>query len=331
MKKYLKLFLATIISVGVIISANFKHEIAYANDYVYLSGEISGFSIVSKGVTVIGLCDVITKDKTYSPAKDAGIKTGDLIVKINNNLVNSDTIIDDLIQNPTIIVEVKRGDEYKTFTFCPALDLTGRYKLGIFVRNDITGIGTVTFYKENGSFSSLGHEVYSDNQQKIEIAGGNVYKCGISKIIKGAKGAPGEIQGYLKKGEIVGDIHYGKISGIYGKSENLDLSTHQKTEITKSKDVSIGNASIYTNISGEFKYYDISIIKIDQKDKDKNYVVRIIDEDLLNLTGGIIQGMSGTPILQNGKIIGAITHVFVNDPKMGYGISIDNLLNDINN
>ena len=320
-----------ILSVGVIISANFKHEIAYADEYVYLSGEVSGFSIVSEGVTVIGLCDVITKEKTYSPAKDAGIKVGDLIVKINNNIVNSDTVIDDLIQKSIITVEIKREDSYLTFTFSPAQDVSGKYKLGVFVRNDITGIGTITFFKDSGEFSSLGHEVYSDNLQKIKVIGGNVYKCGISKIVKGIKGDPGEIQGYLKKGEKVGNILYGKNSGIYGKSEDLDLKCYQKTEILKSNDVSIGNANIYTNISGYFKYYDISIIKVDQKDNDKNFVVRITDEELLNLTGGIIQGMSGTPILQNGKIIGAITHVFVNDPKMGYGISIDNLLKDINN
>ena len=328
MKHLKKLFLAIILSFGVVFSASFKTEIAYADNYVYLSGEVCGFSLVSEGVTVIGLSDVITKDKTYSPAKEAGIKTGDLIININNNKVNSDTDIDNLIQKPNVIIEVKRGSEYLTFVFKPALDINGKYKLGIFVRNDITGIGTVTFYKEDGGFSALGHEIYSDNSQKLDIVGGNAYKCGISKIVKGVKGDPGEIQGYLKKSELVGNIKNSKNCGIYGTKDNFETSNYKKISVLESKKVSIGKASIYTNISGEYLEYEVSIIKIDSLDNDKNYVLRITDENLLNLTGGIIQGMSGTPLLQNGNIIGAITHVFVNDPTMGYGISIDNLLSN---
>ena len=324
MKTFKRLFLVAITLLYIIIGSTSKF--AYANTSYYLGGEIYGFDMFTTGVTVIGLCDVITTEKNYSPAKEAGIKPGDVIVKINHNNVNSESELNNQLNGKLTIVDIERDDKDMSFILYPAMDLSGEHKLGVFVRNNISGIGTVTYYDGNGSFGALGHEIVNEKNQISNIIGGKVYPCGLTSIVKGKKGYPGEIQGFLKRNNQLGEISNANECGIFGKITNIDKE--KKIEI--SNDATIGSAYAYSYISGEPKYYKISIVKIDNSVNTKNFVIKIDDEDLLNTTGGIIQGMSGTPIIQNDKLVGAITHVFINDSTRGYGINIYNMINNSN-
>lgn len=324
MKTFKRLFFIAITLLYIITGTSTKF--AYAENSYYLGGEIYGFDMFTNGVTVIGLCDVITSEKNYSPAKEAGIKPGDVIIKINHNSVNSESELNENLTGKLTIVDVERDDKDMSFILYPAMDLSGDYKLGVFVRNNISGIGTVTYYDENGNFGALGHEIVNEKNQVSDIIGGKVYPCGLTSIIKGKKGYPGEIQGFIKRNDQLGEITCANETGIFGKLNNKQHS--KKIEI--SNDATIGTAYAYSFISGEPKYYKISIVKIDNSNNTKNFVVKIDDEELLNTTGGIIQGMSGTPIIQNDKLVGAITHVFINDSTRGYGINIYNMINNSN-
>ena len=229
-------------------------------------------------------------------------------------------------KNQNIVeLKIKRNDEiiYKKIT--PVKDLSGKNKLGLFIRENINGIGTLTFIKDR-KFASLGHPIICDNGEILEIVDGDLYNCNISSIKKGVKNCPGELSGVFNKDITIGKISKNRISGVYGEiGDRYDLSKHKKISVGEAK---IGKAKIYSTINGEEpKEYDISIIKTDDGiANSKNLVIKITDKNLLEQTGGIVQGMSGSPIVQNGKIIGAVTHVFVNDPTRGYGVYIDWML-----
>ncbi|MBO7187150.1 MAG: hypothetical protein J6V68_01975 [Clostridia bacterium] len=325
MKKFTRaLLLASLLFLIIFSQSNYLT--AYANqNYLYLSGEVCGFDIITEGVTVIGLNDVVTKEKTYSPAKDAGIKKGDVLTKINNIKISSETNISSLLDGNVVVIEGKRNSNTVNFIFYPALDINGDYRLGLFLKNDITGLGTITYYDDFGNFGALGHDVFSNNEN-LTTYGGIACDCKLTSIIKPQDKKPGELRGFLNRNNKYGTIKCSKITGLYGKYDNLDKKSYKKIKIASDNEVKIGSAYAYTNVSGESKYYKISIIKVDANQNIKNLVIKIEDEELLNLTGGIVQGMSGTPIIQNEKIIGAITHVFINDSTRGYGILISNML-----
>ncbi len=326
MNKFFKRLFSIFLIVTIIFTCNISQKTAFAEELYYLGGNLCGFDLTSEGVTVIGLCDVITKDKIVSPAKDAGIKTGDLITKVNNNVINSDSNINDYLTAELSLIEIVRNGNVKTFVLYPALDISGEYKLGVFIRKGISGIGTISFIKNDGSFCALGHEVLNENCDPVNVIGGKVYECGINNILKGKRGSAGELQGYLKRTQQLGILEKSKISGIYGKFDNFNNDNYKKIEIADKNDVSIGTAYAYSLVSGKEELYKISIVKIDNSTDNKNFVIKIEDDKLLELTGGIVQGMSGTPIIQNNKLVGAITHVFINDPTRGYGINIQNML-----
>ena len=301
---------------------------------LYLGGFPAGFTLNTTTVEVIGICDVMTADGICSPARDCGIKTGDIIDKINGVEVNSTTDINDILAetykkyNATII----RDGESITLDINPAVDLTtGAKRLGILVKDSLNGVGTVTYIdKANNKFASLGHPVTDLKNNLVEIHGGTVYGCMIYDVKKGVKGTPGELRGAFESGNILGKAVINCGCGIYGDlSKNYDTSKLIKIEKASIDEVKMGKACIYTTLRGnEPKKYDISIVKADKHNKDnRNFVIKIDDEELLEKSGGIVQGMSGSPIIQNGKLIGAVTHVFVNDPTRGYGIAIDNMLN----
>lgn len=326
MKKIFYKFLLIILILTLTIFNNFNIKDAYADENnLYLSGEVCGFDLITDGIIVMGLTDVVTKNRTYSPARDAGILAGDKLTAINNTPLNSKSNLNDFLDGNMVIIEGERNTKSVSFVFYPALDLSGDYRLGIYVKNDTIGIGTVTYYDRFGNFGALGHEVFSE-KENLSVIGGEMLSCGITSIIKGIKNKPGEIRGYLKKDCKIADISNSKITGLYGKCSNFNKNAYKIVEIAKNNEINIGTAYAYSNISGENQYYKVSIIKVDDSNKTKNLVIKIDDENLFNISGGIVQGMSGTPLIQNGKIIGAITHVFINDPSRGYGILISNML-----
>lgn len=305
-----------------------KYNTVYADNSIYLGGMPAGFSLKTNGAYVVGLCDVVTDNGTFSPAKDANIKVGDIILSIDGSDISTAKDIEKEIINKTnIVAEVKRQDKtISLLNIKPAKDLSGNYKLGIFIREDVCGIGTVTFINGN-RFASLGHPVIDDCGGIMEINGGSVFECNITGCIKGEKGKAGELRGVFLKTNAVACIDKNLYCGVYGDlDKNFDKSKLKKIE----QGIAVpGDACIYTTIDGrEPKCYSISIIKVDNFGDNKNFVVKVIDKDLLEKTGGIVQGMSGSPIVQNDKIVGAITHVFINDPTRGFGISVDKMLNN---
>ncbi len=302
-------------------------------EYLYLGGFPAGFTLNTKTVEVIGICDVLTAEGIKSPSRDCGIKTGDIIESINGRKVDSASDINKIISDEykKFIIEINRNGEKIHLDIVPAKDLTsGSRRLGVLVKDTLSGIGTVTYIdKAKNKFASLGHPVADINNKLIEINGGTVYNCLIYDIKKGIKGNPGELHGAFENNSVLGEAQLNCACGVYGKlSKNFDYTGLQRIEKGTVDDVTIGKACIYTTLRGNnVKKYNISIVKTDKDNKDhRNYVIKIEDKELIALSGGIVQGMSGSPIVQNGKLIGAVTHVFVNDPTRGYGISIDNML-----
>lgn len=300
---------------------------------LYLGGFPAGFSLNTTTVEVIGICDVLTAEGMKSPARDAGIKTGDIVEKINGEEVNKTSDITDIVLKDykKFIITVLRASDIMDFEIKPAVDAsTGLKRLGILVKDSISGVGTVTYIdKLNNKFASLGHPVTDFNSTMIDINGGTVYGCLIYEVKKGVKGTPGELRGAFENNYIIGKARKNCACGIYGDISNgFDVSGLTPVDKASIENVKIGKAYIFTTLHGnQPKKYEISIVKVDKHNKDnRNFVIKIDDEELLKQSGGIVQGMSGSPIIQNGKLIGAVTHVFVNDPARGYGIAIDKML-----
>lgn len=325
--KKIKCVILLFILVVVVGTAPCANAYADANT-VYLGGIPAGFSLTTRGAYIVGLTDVITGKGIVSPSKDAGLCVGDSILSINGESVNSAEDVEKIVKSDNeLTLDIKRCEENMSLQLTPAKDLSGNYKLGVFIRDGVNGIGTVTFVRGN-RFASLGHPVTDENGKQIDIIGGKLFLCNVTGVIKGERGVPGELRGVFLKNKEIAQIEKNTIKGVYGTLENERV----KDGLTKIEidDGQVGNATIYTTINGKMpKEYGISIIKTSYGfDEIKNYVIRITDSELLEKTGGIVQGMSGSPIIQNGKLVGAVTHVFINDPTRGFGISIDNMIDN---
>ncbi len=297
---------------------------------VYLGGMPIGFSIAQRGAEVVGISDVLTESGVVSPSKESGIKVGDLILYVGGLEVNNaKDLAVAIIDGKEKKVEVKRHGENILFNILPVRDVYGQYKLGLFVREEINGIGTTTFLTER-AFASLGHPILNDKGEILELKRGDVYNSYISSIKKGERGCPGELHGVFISKAPIGKIKHNTNVGVFGEF-NCKINTENLTKIEVGEG-KIGNACIYSTIDGKDpKEYKISIVKVDAVGSStKNFVIKIEDEELIDKTNGIVQGMSGSPIVQDGKLVGAVTHVFVNDPTRGFGVSINNMMNVFN-
>jgi len=299
-----------------------------AGEKLYLGGFAAGFVIETRGADVIGLSDVITKDGVKSPSKDAGIEVGDVIMSINGAEINNAKDIGKSLSGNkgTLTVEISRKGEKLLKPVIPVKDVNGNIKIGVFVRDELNGIGTITYMKSDLQFAALGHPVLDENGNFLNVSGGKVYRCSVVGVVKGERGKPGELQGLFIEDELFGTISKNTDVGLYGKM--VKKSQLKGMKQIETGEAEVGKASIYTCIDGlEGKEYSISIVKIDKNNgENKNLVIKVTDVELLKKTNGILQGMSGSPIVQNGKLIGAVTHVFVNDPSRGFGILIDKML-----
>lgn len=328
MKKFLNIILSLLI---IFVGLNYRPNVAYAeSEKMYLGGFPAGFSVGFRGAEVVGLTDVLTENGIVSPAKESEIRVGDKIMSIDGIEVNNAKEISECLSNDCVkTVIIKRDKEQVIKNIKPAKNVYGENKLGVFIRENINGIGTITFIKGN-NIVSLGHPVLDNNGDKIEIINGKIANCNITGYIKGKRGQAGELRGIFLKNNDIASINKNIETGVYGELlDNSNLDSLKIKEIEKGK-ASVGNAEIYSTIYGNTPCkYDISIIKVNQNTLDKNFVIKITDCELLDSVGGIVQGMSGSPIVQNGKLVGAVTHVFLNDPTRGFGMSIDNMLNNI--
>lgn len=302
------------------------------DENVYLGGNAVGFSIKTNGVIVVGMNSVLTDSGLVSVCGGKGINAGDVITHIDgieikdaNDIPNHLKAVDSQVK-----LTLKRGEKIFDVMLKPQIDTSGNKKIGLWVRDDATGIGTLTYVNSKTlDFGALGHPVTDgETGSKIDIQKGQVYDCSVVGIEKGERGKPGELKGvFLSSKNAKGEIEGGNDFGIYGKilEKSGMVDENVLAGVGGRLAVKPGKAQIMSSVSGVREFYDIEIIKASKQKtaKDKSMVFRVTDKRLLELTGGIIQGMSGSPILQNGKLIGAVTHVFVSDPTKGYGIYID--------
>ena len=293
---------------------------------VEVIGRTVGICIDTKGVLVLGVGQVKSTDgKEYMPCKGI-LRSGDIILEIDNIKINNKEELIDAVKNKsTIKIKAMRNDKEFNINVNPIKSVDDNtYKLGLWIRDSTQGIGTITYYdKENNTFAALGHPINDvDTGEKMKIDGGEILDANIIKAEKGQIGTPGALIGNIDFNRTIGYINSNENNGIFGKMcgkiDGIEMPIGYKN------DVKTGNASIYVNTSGKFVEKD-SINKYNTNDT-KNFVLTITDKRLLGMTGGIVQGMSGCPVVQNGKLIGAVTHVFVNDPTKGYGIFVENML-----
>ncbi len=294
-------------------------------------GNAFGVKMKTKGAVVVGMSDVNTHDS--NPAGDAGIKIGDIIVSVNGIGVTSSQDITDAVNagggNKIEFVLLRDGKEMSVTVF-PLLDSAdGKYKTGIWVRDNTAGIGTVTYIDpQTGNFAGLGHGICdSDTGVLLPIEKGELYDVVINGVTKGDVGVPGELRGFFIN-EKKGIVYSNTECGVFGKTDSLPPDISEPMPIALRGDIKTGAAQLICTTDENVKVmYDIEIQKIfEQSTNTKNFIIKVTDERLLEETGGIVQGMSGSPIIQDGKLIGAVTHVLVNDPKRGYGIFIENML-----
>lgn len=297
-------------------------------------GQVFGVKFFTKGVMVVKMTEIETKDGAVSPAQKAGIAVGDIIETIDGTNVNTVEEMAEIVENSRgkdLAVTYLRDGKISNCVMKPLLSLSDKkYKTGIWVRDSTAGIGTMTYYNpDTGEFAGLGHGICDvDTGLLMPLLEASVVDVDITDIIKGRRGSPGELKGQFDRVKN-GYITRNTPRGIYGVMDKDAVFSKESMPIGFSHELVEGTAHILCELDDEgIKEYEISITKINgNAEKDKNFVIEVTDERLVEKTGGIVQGMSGSPIIQNGKLVGAVTHVLVNNPKKGYGIFIENMLN----
>lgn len=296
-------------------------------ELVYLGGMPIGLDLDSAAPVAKDFVVIVTKDGTATPAKDAGIKKGDLLTELNGMRLKKVSDISEAVKNAEGSVGFKaiRNGKEITGKITPALDsATGTPKIGLIVKDGISGVGTVSFVKENGDICTLGHRISDSDDSKGLYETGRFFDCRILSVHKSQKGEPGSLKGtFNPNSDPIGVIEKNTDFGIYGKITDKNFYSNRPKIALDSSGVMPGSATVYTTLSGdEPNEYDIEIVTLSgQKSPDvKSMVIRVTDPELKDAAGGIVQGMSGSPIVQNGKLVGAVTHVFINDPVLGYGI-----------
>ena len=300
---------------------------------VYASGVPIGIYVKTEGILVLGIQQV---DGKISPAS-CKIKTGDYILKLNGQEITTKQQFIQLLQKnreKEVVLTVKRKNKQIKVKVQPVYSVKNNcYQIGVWIRNDTQGIGTITFIREDGTFAALGHGISDgDIGVRFSIEKGSVYRTNISSILKGKAGMPGEIIGTIDytPQNYLGEIYANTNGGIRGKilENKEEFLTDKKVRIAKKSEVKTGKAYLRSSISGKSMDYSIEIEKVffHEKNSLKTLKIKVTDPELIALTGGIIQGLSGSPILQNGKIIGAVTHVLIDNPQMGYGIFAESML-----
>lgn len=303
---------------------------------VSVSGESFGIKLYTDGVIIVGIRDVETDKGKCNPAKEAGLEKGDIIIEINGKKVYSADSVTDILNDNNgkdYRITVKRNGNYKEFLLKPAYSSSqGCYKVGLWVRDSTAGVGTITYYdKSNNTVSALGHPITDvDTNEIMPILDGEAVRATVTKIYKSKAGEAGSLCCEFTN-DIIGTLKKNCQSGIYGKY-TCTLKNTYEYEVASPNEIVRGPVQILCTIdSGKAKFYNAQISRISYREnkKGKNMVVKITDERLLEKTGGIVQGMSGSPIIQNGKLVGALTHVIVDSPEKGYAIFAQDMVDEL--
>ncbi len=308
---------------------------------VFVGGDTVGFNLFSDGVICVGSNAVTTSDGVKQPILDSEIHEGDALLEIENIHIDSIEDIDRIVnleelKGKELNLKIKRNGEEISTKITPVFDLlTKKYKLGLWVRNNASGVGTLTYIKQNDyRFGAVGHPIVDTSLgNNFVVNSGNIYKCKLLGIKKGEKNSPGEIRSSINlSDDAIGLADTNCKFGVYGNILNKSVISAERTaSIGGRLSVKLGDAKIYCNVNGKgVKAYDIKIIKANKQNQadDKSMTIKVTDKELIEQTGGIIQGMSGSPIVQNGKIVGAVTHVLLNDPTRGYAVYMDWMINN---
>lgn len=314
-----------------------KVNVRLLNDTdVYVGGETVGFNLYSEGVICVGSNPIQTSEGAKEPIVSSDIQDGDAIIKIEDIEIESIQDIDRIINLPNyagkeLNITIMRNEQTFDTKITPVFDvLSQKYKLGLWVRNNASGVGTLTYVKQSDfRFGAVGHPIIDSSLgNNFNVDSGKIYKCRLLGIKKGEKNNPGEIRSSINlSDDALGIADTNCKYGVYGNILNKSIIDASRTATLGGRlSVKLGYAKIYCAIGEEgVKAYDIKIIKANKQNSadDKSMTIKVTDKELLEKTGGIIQGMSGSPIVQNGKVVGAVTHVFMSDPTRGYGVYID--------
>lgn len=294
-------------------------------------GSTVGIELKLDGVMIVGLSQVDTGSGEVQPALDAGLMPGDVITAVGGREVKSAgdfLTAASQLDGGAVEVTVQREGRTVRFNVMPAKNSDGGYQLGLWLRDGVSGIGTLTYYDpDSESYGALGHGINDvDTGELVPVHRGEIMAAEVVDVVKGTGGTPGELCGRIDGENILGNISLNTDCGVFGSLEQG--ARGEELPIASESEIVLGRASILSNIAGsEVKEYEIEICRVYRNTQDsRSVMISVTDPELLEATGGIVQGMSGSPILQNGKIIGAVTHVLVNDPARGYGVSIEKML-----
>ena len=347
LKKILFLFTLIFIYMFILSKGYYPETIAVKGEEIKISdiqvipiGEVVGIKLYTSGVLVVGTSGIESIDgQTYKPYENVDIKEGDSIISVNDLIVNNtEELIDavNLYEGEKVKIRYLRDNQEKNCEIIPTKDKNGEYKIGLWVRDSAAGVGTISFYnEETQTFAALGHAITDiDTGDIIQTSSGEIDNVSIVSVIKGQEEQPGKIQGTIKQNSVIGSIYKNTSYGIYGivkNPENINIDYSKKMYVAQRQEIVLGPAVILSNIDGEMKEYNIEIQKtyLNNNYDNKSMVIKVTDDKLLNKTGGIIQGMSGSPIIQNGKFIGAVTHVFIKNPTIGYAVFADRMVGEL--
>lgn len=309
-----------------------------AEQKVMVSGEVFGIKLYTDGVIVVGIQEVQTDSGKKSPSGSAGIEVGDIIVAIDGeNVYTSDQVQSILGANNggSFEVKIKRGERYRDYTVTPVYcEREGCYKAGMWVRDSTAGIGTITFYnKQSGIFAALGHQINDiDTKEIMPMLDGEAVKATVSKIEKSTRGTTGSLECDFTN-QTLGKLLSNTDCGIYGAYAEISECA-KEYPVAAIQEVKKDKATLISTVEkGQPKKYEIEITHIgfNENNREKNMIVKVTDKDLIDKTGGIVQGMSGSPIIQNGKLVGALTHVIVGNPQKGYAVFAQTMAEESNN
>jgi len=295
-------------------------------------GQAVGINVTIDGAMVAGVSEVETSNGKVSPAAQAGVLPGDIIVRLGPAAIHSLSDFSEAakgLDGHPVSLTVLREEKQRQFTVTPVLSAEGRYQLGLWLRDGITGIGTVTYYDpETGVYGALGHGINDvDTGHLIPVSEGEIYHAAVVGVVKGQCGTPGELTGSFDTHSVCGAVGGNTVFGIFGVYEGTPDACGDCLTCGEYGEAQPGKATIRANVSGtEVQEFDITIDRVYRENGEERFLITVTDPLLLDKTGGIVQGMSGSPILQNGKLVGAVTHVLTNDPSKGYGLGIQSML-----
>jgi stage IV sporulation protein B len=307
-------------------------------DKVIPGGHTLGVKLYTDGLLVVGMAPVKTESGTVSPAETAGIKSGDMITHIQKKPVSTIPELQAItagLRGEALEISYIRNGRLLSAILLPAKSSDETYRIGVWVRDSMAGIGTITFYDpDTGLFGALGHGINeAQTGQLLPMGSGHVLYSEVESVRAGLPGSPGELKGTFRGDRSYGHLLLNSEKGLYGTltdSETLGPDLQKAVPVAKRNEVKAGSATILSNVEGDtVGQYTVEIVKVfPDEDEPRNFMLRVTDERLIAITGGIVQGMSGSPVLQDGKLVGAVTHVMINDPRRGYGIFAESMLRE---